>query len=173
MLGSLTLTIDLESATRGAVPDVSITVNAGTAQTGVFQAIDSVNFTSADDSAWTLIVNADGTADLVHSGTVMATRAAGCAWDPTGAYESTSDGATACNSGDPWIAYVSIIPRLPRTGQIYLHVTETGGVLTAAEGPFFATTAPAQSGDDYYPVVAHCDVSSVTQRITGPIVWPG
>lgn len=82
-----------------------------------------------------------------------------------------ADGSVG-NQTAAWQAHVQVIGRLPRAGFVYLKVTESAGVLTTVEGPFFKTTLPTSAGSVYYVPLAHCDGTVVKQYHTGALIWP-
>ena len=105
---AFTLVLTAEIAGGGALPSVLISVGAGTAQGGIYNATSIGNYTSAVDSNWTLVVDSSGSAQLRHLATVMATRAAGEGDDPSGAFVAEAAGffynpqpAAAIVQGEP------------------------------------------------------------------------
>ena len=167
-----TIAVALEIAGGGAIPDHLWTVNAGTAPGGTFTADDSANFTDSSDTDWTIVVNADGTADLIYDGTTMASRSGGSNLAPDGPFTATQDGMDAYNDGEPWTAFVTVSPRPPRAGFVYVKITESAGVLTNTEGPYFATSLPADSSTVFNVPIAQCDGSNIEQFHTGLLLWP-
>jgi hypothetical protein len=87
---AFTLTAAAEQGGPGAPPDVFITVPAPL-QGGVYTAIDTVNYISAVDSLWAIIVNEDGSAHLTHHGTIVAIRPSGSNYAADGYYSSVPD----------------------------------------------------------------------------------
>ncbi len=81
-----------ETGFPGTPNDIEVEVLAGTAQGGSYTSTDGINYVSAIDADWTLILNSDGTADFYYDGTAVASRAAGLAFDPCGRYVSTTAG---------------------------------------------------------------------------------
>lgn len=175
-----TLTVALEIAGGGVIPGVAVSINFGTALGGVYNNVSAGNYQSATDANWTLVVDVSGSAELRHSGTAMATRATGVGWDPRGAYDATTAGKAAYNltanepvDGEDWRAFVEIAGRLPRAGFVYVEIVESGGVLTAVNGPFFDTTMPTAFSETHYLPLSRCDGSQIEQYVTGAILLPG
>jgi hypothetical protein len=165
-----TIAVALEIAGGGAIPDRDWTVSAGTAPAGTMTAIDAANFTDSSDTDWTVVVNADGTADLLYLTTIIASRAVGSDHDPDGNYVATADGMTDYNSGEPWSAFIRSVTRPPRAGFAYVKITESAGVLTNTEGPYFATSLPADSGENYHVPIAQSDGTNIEQFHTGLLI---
>ena len=161
-----------ESAASGAIPDALLSVTAGTAQQGVYEALTSASYVSATDAAWTILIAADGSAELRSAGAAMAVRAAGATYDPAGCYIASAAGETAHNSGATWRALIAIAPRLPRAGFVYLQITQAAGILTAAAGPFFASALPANTADVFHVAIAQSDGLAIEQYHTGLLIWP-
>lgn len=82
----LTLTLAAEQGAPGAIPDVLVSISAGTAQGGIYEATDAANYVSAVDADWTLFLDPSGSAELRYLGTAVATRATGEAHDPSGRF---------------------------------------------------------------------------------------
>ena len=163
-----TLTAAAEEGAPGVIPSYSVSVSAGTAQVGIFTATDAANYVSADDSNWTIVVASDGTAELIHSAVVIATRPVGSAYEAGGVFEATSAGKTACNSGTEWRAFVQVIPRPVRAGFAYIDLTETSSVLTYVAGPYFATALPADgSGIFHAPLLISDGIGNLEQLHIG------
>ncbi len=73
----------------------------------------------------------------------------------------------------PWRAFVRQVARLPRAGFAYLAITETSGVLSAVDGPFYDTAIPVPAGDTYYVPLARCDGTVIDRLHQGTLVLPG
>ena len=86
---AFTLVATAEEGWPGVIPSVQITVPSPM-QGGVYTPTDSVNYVSAVDSDWTLIVNVDGSAYLKHQGNTVATRPTGSNYSADGYYSSPS-----------------------------------------------------------------------------------
>jgi hypothetical protein len=75
-------------------------------------------------------------------------------------------------TGVEWTATVRAVRRVPVEGVVYLTLTETAGVLTAAEGPAFAAVLPTSgSGVFYYPLASSDGLGGLRQIHTGPLIW--
>jgi hypothetical protein len=166
------LDLAAEAATEGAIPGCMLVIGLGTAQAGIYTAVDSSSYVSADDTDWTIAVAADGSAELLCVAVVVATRAAGSSIDGAGTFEATAAGETAYNSGEPWRAFCQVIPRAPRSGYVYLALTETDSVLTSVEGPFFATSLPSNTATLFHAPIAQSDGSGgLVQIISGCVFF--
>ena len=169
---AFTIAVASEEGAPGTIPTCVCNVTAGTAQAGNYAPSSAVSAASVIDSNWTIVVNSDGTADLKHAGTIMASRAGGSPYEIAGVYEANSAGMTAYNSGIPWRAFLQVIPAAPRAGFAYLTLTETAGVLTSVAGPFFATALPADSSTVFHVPVAQSDgLGGLVQLHTGLLIW--
>ena len=163
-----------EEGAPGRLPTYACSVSAGTAQTGIYTPSTTVAAASVTDANWTVVVNSDGSADLKHSGTIMASRATGSSCESTGVYEANSAGMTAYNSGSPWRAFLQVIPAIVRAGFAYVTVTEIAGALTAVAGPYFATDLPADDSTTIHVPFAQSDgLGGLVQLHTGMLCWPG
>ncbi len=89
---AFTLTASAEEGGPGAVPNAGIEIFGGTAQGGIYTAVDAANYVSAVDSNWTLFIDPSGEARLKYLTEVIAVRAAGLNYDPAGLYASTTAG---------------------------------------------------------------------------------
>jgi hypothetical protein len=172
--GGVAFALDLaaEAATEGAIPSCQLGISVGTALGGVYTAVDSSSYVSADDADWTIEVAADGSAELLCAAVVVAIRSAGSATDGAGVFEATTAGETAYNSGEPWRAFGQVIPRAPRAGYAYLELTETDGVLTSAAGPFFSTSLPADTSTVIHAPIVQSDGSGgLVQIVAGTLLF--
>jgi hypothetical protein len=82
-----------------------------------------------------------------------------------------ADGTVGPVTG-PWSAGVSRrrVPVPP--GVVYITVTESGGALDDATGPFFEPSLPANATDTYHRLIAESDGNgNVIQHHLGPIQW--
>lgn len=74
--------------------------------------------------------------------------------------------------GQPWSATVALVPEPAPEGVVYVKVTEDTGVLDAVEPPAFATSLPANSGDDYHVLLASIDAAGlITTEHSGVLFW--
>jgi len=89
---AFTLTAAKETGWPGAPSDLEIEISAGTAKGGIYTSTDGINYESADDPDWTLVLNSDGSVDFSYLGTVIARRETGDDADPCGVCEATEDG---------------------------------------------------------------------------------
>jgi len=176
---AFTLAVTAEGGTSVGIPSARLAVSAGSAITGEFTAVDESTFESDTDPDWTIVIDPDGSAELRYLTDVVATRAAGEGHDPSGAYQATTLGMATYNltteepvDGEPWRALCQQIGKSPRVGYVYLAITETAGVVTSVDGPFFATSIPANSGTTYHFQIAYSDGYDVRQDHSGAIVWP-
>ncbi len=170
--GAFTITSVAEQGAPGTIPGCVCTVSAGTAQAGNYPPSSAIASASASDASWTVLVNADGTADLSHSGTIVASRAAGSPCEMAGVYEANSTGMATFNSGLPWRAFFQVVPAVVRAGFAYITLTETAGVLSAVSGPDFSTALPADSSTVFHVPVAQSDgLGGLLQIHTGLLIW--
>lgn len=169
---SFALDLAAESATEGAIPGCQLGISSGTAQDGAYTAVDASSYVSDVDADWTIAVAADGSAELLCGAVVVAIREAGSSIDAAGVFEATTAGETAYNAGEPWRAFCQTVPRHPRAGFVYLELTETDGVLTAAAGPFFSTSLPADTSTVIHAPISQSDGSGdLTQIVAGTLLF--
>lgn len=77
-------------------------------------------------------------------------------------------------TGATWNAHVQRIPVPTRPGIAYIKLTETEGVLTAVEGPFFAQEIPENTAADFHFPLAESDGEGALRQIhEGPLSWYG
>jgi hypothetical protein len=175
---TFTLTVTAEAGTSVGIPDAVAVITAGTAQGGTFVATDEATWVHDTDSDWTIVTAADGSAELRYLTDVIAERATGNPNDPAGPYEATTLGRTYNLTdaepvdGEPWTAAVTLTGKVPQVGYVYLHIVEATGTLDEVNGPFFATSMPAPTTDNYYFQLAYSDGAAVEQDHTGAVVWP-
>ncbi len=86
------LTVVTETGWPGAPSNIEVYIPEGTAVGGSYTTTDGVNYVSAADADWTLVLNADGSAEMFYNATVVALRASGPVDDPCGQYHSTPAG---------------------------------------------------------------------------------
>lgn len=89
---AFTLSAAKETGWPGAPNDLEIEISAGTAKGGIYTSTDGVNYESATDSDWTLVLNSDGSVELSYLAEVIAERSTGDDSDPCGVCESTEAG---------------------------------------------------------------------------------
>jgi len=89
---TFTLSAAKETGWPGAPNDLEITISEGTAVGGIYTSTDGVNYESAADADWTLVLNSDGTVDFKYLSEIIATRAAGDEADPCGVCIATETG---------------------------------------------------------------------------------
>jgi len=89
---AFTLTLDAEEGAPGAIPDVLVTISAGTAMGGIYEAEDAANYYSVVDADWSIFLAPDGVAELRYTGITIAARAEGVAWDPSGRFIAETAG---------------------------------------------------------------------------------
>jgi len=87
------LTVETETGWPGAPSNIEVEISEGTAVGGSYTTTDGVNYVSAADANWTLVLNADGSAEMFYLGVVVARRASGPVDDPCGIYYSTPEGS--------------------------------------------------------------------------------
>lgn len=85
------LTMTAEEGGAGAIPDALVSVSAGRAIGGVYHATDAANFVSADDADWTMVLDPSGTAEIRYKTDLVAARATGSGYDPSGLYAADVD----------------------------------------------------------------------------------
>ena len=146
---------------------------------GNFLTSDMVGFTLDADPSWTISVNTDGSADIAKSGVIIASRPAGFSdCDPGGKYGATAAGMllnltdASPVAGDGYDIIIGCGRLAPAAGFVYCRITEVAGVLSVAEGPFFASVLPVNSSGVYHPVIAESDGIAFAQMHTGLLVWP-
>ena len=168
-----TITATAETGTPLGCPAPVSVVTAGTGPAGAWVADSAATYHLAADAAWTLTINPDGTAEIKHSSTIMASRAAASAWNPAGVYAATSAGKSGYNSGADFNIVLTLSPLNPRAGYVYLQVVCSGGALSAVNEPYFGSL-PSNSGETYYVPLAQSDgAGGLEQFHTGALVWPG
>jgi hypothetical protein len=169
---AFTLTVAAESATPAAAPKAASTVSAGTGPAGEWTPTSHASYELDSDTDWTIVIDPDGSAEILDGATVIATRAEGLFTRPDGRYEATAAGKTAHNSGEEWFAYVRLIPAAPLAGYAYLEVAESAGVVSAVTGPFFGALPTAGGGSSFIPLAQFDGSGGGEQFFTGPILWP-
>jgi hypothetical protein len=168
---SFTISGSAESTPEGDVPSVTIAVTNGTALSGAMSATSAVSWELDADSDWTLTVNADGSADYSDGTDIVATRESGSNWQADGQYASTSYGATEYNDGQTFYAWAQTDFRSPYEGFVYLKITESGGILSTAEGPFFGDV-PTPGTGEFFPIIAVVTASGEIEQLhTGVLYW--
>jgi hypothetical protein len=171
---AFTLAAAAEQGAPGVFPAYLATQSAAVAQDGAVIATDAANYYFDNDSDWTIVIAADGTAEMLYLTDVIATRAAASNSDPAGLYEATELGRNTYNSGDPWSVFIDVVPAAPRAGFGYVTLTESDSVLASAEGPFFATSLPADSSTVFHiPLFQSDGLGAVVQIHAGLLAWPG
>lgn len=187
-----------EGGILGEIPGAVVEISGGAAEDAnqFYVALDATSYEGATDPDWTIAVLGDGSAELRYQGDVMAIREAGLAYDPAGVFTATELGVTEFppvieelpDDPDsdppedpeepedpdevlPWTATVEVQRRAPRIGKAYIQVVEVDGVVTAVNGPFFATALPANFGETYHVPLATCDGFDVEQHHTGLLYW--
>ena len=148
-----TLTAVAEGA--GTIPGCIAEASApSTATSQEFVAVDEVKLEGFDDSDWTIVVASDGSAELLYLTDVVAERAAGLAWDPSGAYLATAFGKATYNltddepvDGEAWTMFVRRVANAPSAGYGYLELGYSGADLDEVIGPVFGSTLPSPSGE--------------------------
>lgn len=88
--GGVGFSMDLaaEEGAPGAVPDARVAVSSGTVPGGIYAATDAANYVCAADADFTIELLSDGVGNLKHDGTIIAVRAEGSTYDPSGRYEA-------------------------------------------------------------------------------------
>ncbi|MCH9834520.1 hypothetical protein K0U83_02610 [bacterium] len=153
-------------------PSLTIEVDGGTAQTGVYSSTGWGAWWSDDDNDWTVTVATDGSAEISDNTDVVATRATGADGIGDGVYISTAYGETTYNSGDPFAMIATFVSvSAPIAGFLYVTVNLTTGNPSSLSGPSFASAMPANSGTAKHVPVAYSDGSTVYQIQRGPIFW--
>lgn len=153
-------------------PSLTIEVDGGTAQTGVYSSTGWGAWWSDDDNDWTVTVATDGSAEISDNTDVVAERATGADGAGDGVYIATAYGKTTYNGGEPFAMIATFISvSAPIAGYLYVTVNLTAGVVLSLSGPAFATTMPANSATAKHVPVAYSDGSTVYQIQRGPIFW--
>lgn len=89
---AFSLTGTKEDGWPGTPNNIEVTISEGTAMGGDYTTTDGINYVSAADSDWSIIVNEDGSADFKYLSEIIASRAAGDGFDPCGEYAATEAG---------------------------------------------------------------------------------
>lgn len=157
---AFTLAMVAEEGSPGAIPDVLVTINSGTAMGGIYTATDAANYVSAADADWTLFLDPDGSAELRYLGTAVATRADGEGHDPSGRFlaveagyfynplPAREDDAPGVDTVNPY-GVLTLVYSWPATPDLDIGVTflgETVGYGHASSGTYLTW-----SGDDTGP----------------------
>jgi hypothetical protein len=168
---SFTLTADYEG--NAVFEDAEVTVSDGTAQAGTYSfSLD--RWISDDDADFEIIdTTGDGGFKIYDGGDYIAERVPEAeALDPSGYYNATSYGEDTYNSGDPFSMEVALGFPKPATGYVYIELTLSSGRITAASGPIFGTSLPANSATKAVVPVAYSDGAGLVEQIhQGPILW--
>lgn len=182
---AFSLSLVAESSSPDPGTSVRLFVTAGSALSSAVSSAgeiimfsdDNVEWQAVDDGDWTLVVAADGSAEIRFETDVVAIREEGLNYAGEGRYEATALGSSVYNltdaepvDGEPFTIIAQAIPRSPNEGWVFVLVTKTAGVVVAAQAPAFAATLPAPSGDDFAVPVAYCDGDVVTQIHSGAII---
>lgn len=170
-----------EGGILGALPSCRAEISGGTATDAAQHYIptDAANYAGSTDPDWTIEIAPDGSAELRYLTDVIAEReAGGLTYDPAGSYAATVLGKATYNltddepvDGEDWNVTVEVNQRAPRAGTIYLQLVETGGILTAVNGPFLKTILPANTATEFHYPLASCDGYTVEQYHTGMLKW--
>lgn len=154
-------------------PGLRLSVSSGTAVVEDYVATDADHYVSSNDPAWSLVVNADGSAAIADGTDIVATRSVGPVHDGVGGYEATSYGMTTWNGGDPFVMIAMRQLAASQAGFVWIEVTETvPGTVDAVSRPFFGATLPSPTGTVYPVPIARADGSGgVEQYQQGPIFW--
>lgn len=153
-------------------PSLTIEVDGGTAQTGVYSSTGWGAWWSDDDNDWTVTVATDGSAEISDSTDVVAERSTGADGIGEGVYIATAYGKTTYNSGDTFSMVATTIPvSAPISGYLYVTVNLTASVVSSLSGPAFASAMPANSSTAKHVPIAYSDGSTVYQIQRGPIFW--
>lgn len=86
-----TLVLTAEDGWPGTIPNATVAISAGSAQGGVFTPVDASNFVSAVDPDWTIALQPDGVGHYKYLTEIVAIRAEGTAFDPSGRYDAVED----------------------------------------------------------------------------------
>lgn len=74
-------------------------------------------------------------------------------------------------AGQPWTVSVTMIPVPPRSGHVYVKITETAGTLTAADGPYFGDLPENTATEFFVPVVLSDGLGGLEPLIQGALIW--
>ncbi len=163
-----TLTLTTDGARQESIANVIVT--RGTAQDGEYELTDFREWTN---TTWTLTTNTDGTGQINDGTDDVATREADYSPDsPSGVFFSTAYGETTYGDSQPFRMAVSLSPAFPKLGYVYIEITKSGSTFSDANGPFFATTLPANSSTLEVVPIAYSDGDGRLLQIhEGSIIW--
>lgn len=158
-----TLTTSYEGSANAST--ALVTIFTGTAQDGTYT---EAGFSTWTNSGWTI----DSTTGEISDGTDVVASATPYGRDPTNNYESTAYGATTYNDGAAFIMQVSLLGRMPKAGFVYVEIVLSAGVFVTAQGPYFATSLPANSATLEVVPIAYSDGGGIiTQFVNGAILY--
>ena len=161
-----------EELTGGRLPAPAwVEVSAGTALGGLY---DADGPQSWELGSWSIVIDADGVAELKYLTNVVATRTTQDTWDdPSGTYSATAYGKTNYNSGNPFTVKVIQRNAYPRPGYAILKINISGGDLVSVSKPYFAVAVPANTSTEIYVPVFYSDGSTIAQQLhTGMLIIP-
>jgi hypothetical protein len=158
-----TLTSTYENG--GALSVALVEVFTGTAQAGNYT---ELAFSTWENGLWQI----DGFAGEINDGTSVVAESGQSARDPTGAYASTTYGATTYNNGANFVMNVRFLGRFPIAGYVYVEIVLAAGVFSTARGPYFAGSLPANSSTlEVVPIAYSNGGGIVTQFVNGAILY--
>ena len=165
-----TLTADFEG--RIAFPGLDLAVSGSTAQGGSYTSTVWGEWVSDVDASWELTVNPAGDAFIFDGTDTVAERASGTDGDGSGAYLSTTYGATTYNSGEDFTIFATTVSvDAPMPGYLYVTVNLTAGTPTSLSGPEFASSMPSNSSTEVHIPVCYSTGAAFYPIQQGPILW--
>lgn len=165
--GTLTVAYD------GTAPITACSVSKdyGSAQAGNYTRTGWGVWESDDDPDFTIELQADGTSDIKDATDVLATRVAGSTNNPSGTYVATTYGETTYNDGSTFSLFVSFNLAMPIAGYGYIELVLSSGSITAVNGPFFASSLPANSATLEVVPICYSNGTTLTQIQRGAVYF--
>lgn len=168
--GGTAFTLDISYDGVRRTSKANVLTSRGTAQDGEYTL---TAFREWTNTTWILTTNSDGTAQINDGTDDVATRSADYSPDsPSGTFTSTAYGETTYGDSQPFNMAVTLSPAFPKLGYVYIEITKTGSTFSDANGPFFATTLPANSSTLEVVPIAYSDGDGRLLQIhEGSILW--
>ncbi|MGC4013449.1 MAG: hypothetical protein QM755_02865 [Luteolibacter sp.] len=158
-------------------PGVELLPNGATVPTQTFSASDADHYAGDVDATWSIIIHADGSADVSDGTDVVATRTEGTPHEPSGTYSATAYGLAnyLATDAEDFFLTVQMPPGMPMDSWVYVVLTESSpGVIGSVEGPFRGDTLPSSSSSVFYVPIGFTESPGVVHQLQdGPILWAG
>jgi len=163
--GGTPFTLDATYENGASASVALVEVFTGTAQAGSYT---ETGFATWANTGWTI----DSSAGEISDGIDIVAESFLSSRDPTGAYASTTYGATTYNDGANFVMNVRFLGRFPMEGYVYVEIVLAAGVFSTARGPYFAAALPANSATLEVVPIAHSDGGGIiTQFVNGAILY--